>query len=375
MSPKLRDAYVWFSRLGIAGRDRQTARYVMGENHYLGAAITLAVPFVVALFLISGGSLWPAAVTHVGILVAWILCLVIHVRGYLRTAAVASLVVPLIGFFVQSWFLSHRAGFMLPMLMASAVSFVTMGPAMMRWRIGLTAVSSAATAWTVISDRFAVPNLDASPEVVKGFFVANVALTTIVITSTAWLNDHYFTRERRRAESQLFSAQMQARTDILTQLVNRRGMVEALASVPRDRPYAIAVVDLDHFKDVNDTLGHVRGDAVLTEVARVLEGQVGPRGVVSRWGGEEFLVLMKDVDLTAAVSLIERARRQVEAGLGVPGVDTTVTFSAGLAAASAGLSWETTVRVADALLYEAKDGGRNLVRHAQVRADIGKWDS
>jgi len=81
------------------------------------------------------------------------------------------------------------------------------------------------------------------------------------------------------------------------------------------------------------------------------------------------------VDLTAAVSLIERARRQVEAGLGVPGVDTTVTFSAGLAAASAGLSWETTVRVADALLYEAKDGGRNLVRHAPVRADIVKWDS
>ena len=374
MSPILRDTYVRLSRIGIEGRDRQTARFVMGENHYLGFAITTAIPFTLALAVVSGGTLWPAALTHLGILIAWVLCLVVHVRGALRTAAVASLVVPLVGFMVQSWFLSAGAGFMLPMLMASAVSFVTMGPTMMRWRIGLTLVSSAAVAYSVTDDRFALPHLDASGAVVNGFFVANVALTTIVIASTAWLNDHYFTRERRRAESQISSAQLQARTDTLTQLVNRRGMVEALAAVPRDRPYVIVIVDLDRFKSVNDTLGHVRGDAVLTEVARVLEDQVGPRGVVSRWGGEEFLVLMKDVGLTAAVSVIERARRQVEEGLDVPGVDSQVTFSAGLAAASAGLSWETTVRVADALLYEAKDGGRNLVRYAQVRADVGNWD-
>jgi len=347
----------------------------MGENHYLGSAITLAVPFTVALAVVSGGALWPAALTHAGILIGWILCFVIHIRGYLKTAAVAALIVPLIGFFAQTWLLSSRAGFMLPMLMASAVSFVTMGPTMMRWRLGLTLVSSTAVAWTVVSDHFAEPQLDASPAVIKGFFVANVALTTIVIASTAWLNDHYFTRERRRAESQLSSAKMQARTDLLTQLVNRRGMVEALASVPHEKPYAIAIVDLDRFKHINDTHGHARGDTVLAEVARALESEVGRRGVVSRWGGEEFLVLMKDVGLTAAVTIIDTARREVEAGLGVPGVNTTVTFSAGLAAASAGMSWETTVRVADALLYEAKEGGRNLVRSAQVRADAGTWDS
>ncbi len=347
----------------------------MGQNHYLGFAISSAIPFIIALAVVSGGTLWPAALTHVGIVIGWLVCFVAHARGALNAAAVAALIVPLAGFLLQTWFLSASAGFMLPMLMASAVSFVTMGPAMMRWRIGLTLASSAGVAWPFLDSRFYEAHIAVSPAVVKGFFIANVALTTVVIASTAWLNDYYFTKERRRAESQISSAQLQARTDTLTQLVNRRGMVEALAAVPRDRPYAIAIVDLDRFKAVNDTMGHVRGDAVLAEVARVLENQVGPRGVVSRWGGEEFLVLMKDVALTAAVSVIERARREVEAGLGVPGVESTVTFSAGLAAASAGLSWETSVRVADALLYEAKDGGRNLVRYAQVRADVGNWDS
>jgi diguanylate cyclase (GGDEF)-like protein len=191
---------------------------------------------------------------------------------------------------------------------------------------------------------------------------------------TSGLNHYYFTRERIRAEGQLEVAQEQARTDPLTRLANRRGMVEALSAAPVDRPYAIALIDLDRFKEVNDTLGHAHGDAVLAEIAGILNDVIGEMGIVSRWGGEEFLVFMTDVRLTAAVAGVERARKAVEVLVREERGDAGVTFSAGLAAAPAGFSWETAVRVADALLYDAKDAGRNRVRYAQVRGDMSEWD-
>lgn len=149
-------------------------------------------------------------------------------------------------------------------------------------------------------------------------------------------------------------------------------MVEALAAVPTHRPYAMALVDIDRFKEVNDTLGHSHGDTVLAEIAGILSDAIGELGIVSRWGGEEFLVLMTDVPLAAAVAGIGRAREAVEALMGAERGGTGVTFSAGLAAASPGISWDTTVRVADALLYDAKDAGRNRVRYAQVRTDLSE---
>lgn len=372
---RARAIYTRLSRTGLEGRDRLTARFVMGANHYLLFAIAAAIPFVAVLAVMSRGALWPAALVHAALVAVWLVCLWLNSRGLTDTAAVVSLAAPLVAYAVQSWLLSTRAGFMLPMLMASAVSFVIMAPRMAPWRFALTLASSAAVTWSFLDSRFSQPHLDATPAHVDMLLVANVALATVVVGSTSWMNDHYFTRERKRAESQLSSAQHQARTDALTQLANRRGMVEALASAPREKPYAIALIDLDRFKSVNDTLGHARGDVVLADVARVLEEQVGDRGVVSRWGGEEFLVLINDSRLTSAVATIERARRTVEAAVSTAGDGgAAVTFSAGLAAASAGFPWEITVRVADALLYEAKDAGRNRVRYAQVRADVDGWD-
>ncbi len=347
----------------------------MGNNHYLLFAVSCAVPFLAALFLVDGGSLWPAALVHLGLTATWVGCLWLHHVGLVRTSAVLALVAPLAGYTAQTYLLSSRAGFLVPMLLASAVSFVTMGPWMMRWRVGLTLVSSGALAWSLLDDSVFTPRLDVSQDVLDGLLLANIALATVVIASTAWLNDHYFTRERRRADARLSSAQEEARTDALTNLANRRAITEVLKAMPEDRPYVIALLDIDNFKDINDTRGHAFGDTVLAAVAEVLEEQLGRYATVSRWGGEEFLVIYPDARLTAALRLVERSRQAVEKAVAPRADGVLVTFSAGVAAAPGGLPWEIAVRVADALLYEAKQAGRNCVRYAQVRTDLAGSDS
>lgn len=362
------------SRAGLGKVDRTTARYVQGSNQYLIVALSTALPFEVFFLVADGGSLWPAALVEGAVIAVWLGCFALNVAGWVRTAAIVELAAPLIAFTALTWLLSYRAGFLLLLLMTSAVSFVTFAPRRLPWGMVLTTASAIVVALSFIDSRVAEPRLDVSTGMVSGLLVANVVVVTLVMTVTSGLNHHYFTRERMRAEGQLETAQEQARTDPLTRLANRRGMVEALAAAPTDRPYAMALVDLDRFKEVNDTLGHAHGDAVLAEIAGILNDVIGEMGIVSRWGGEEFLVLMTDVPLTTAVAGIERAREAVEALVREERGDAGVTFSAGLAAAPAGFSWETTVRVADALLYDAKDAGRNRVRYAQVRADLSDRD-
>ena len=115
-------------------------------------------------------------------------------------------------------------------------------------------------------------------------------------------------------------------------------------------------------------------DVVISEVAKVLAEGLGPSATVARWGGEEFLILFTETRLTAAVAAMERARKAVEVFVGVDGDGSAVTLSAGLAAASGDFPWDITVRVADALLYDAKEAGRNRIRYAQVRGGVEEWE-
>lgn len=368
-------AFKRVSRAGLGKVDRATARYVQGSNQYLVVAVSTALPFEVFYLLADGGRLWQAALIEGAVIAVWLGCFALNVAGWYRTASIVELAAPLAAFTALTWLFSYRAGFVLPLLMTPAVSFVTFSPRRLRWGLLLTAASAASVAVSFIDSRLSEPRLDVASGLVSGLLVANVVVVTLVMSVTSGLNHYYFSRERLRAEGQLEVAQKQARTDPLTRLANRRGMLEALGEAPLHRPYAIALIDLDRFKEVNDTLGHAHGDAVLAEVASILKRSVGEVGIVSRWGGEEFLVLMTDVRLTAAVAGIERARKAVEELVRWEKRGTSVTFSAGVAAASPGLSWETAVRVADALLYDAKDAGRNCVKYAQVRADLSEWDA
>jgi two-component system, cell cycle response regulator len=158
-----------------------------------------------------------------------------------------------------------------------------------------------------------------------------------------------------------------SRTDALTGLRNRRHVEEyltKLVSLARRNvePIAVLIVDIDHFKSVNDGHGHDAGDAVLREVAGRMVDSVRLEDMVGRWGGEEFLVVLPNTAAQGAAELAERLR-QVVAGEPCPlpdGGAVPVTISLGCAASVIDDA-ATLVRSADAAMYEAKESGRNRV--------------
>ena len=152
-----------------------------------------------------------------------------------------------------------------------------------------------------------------------------------------------------------------SRTDHLTGPANRRRLDAALHSTiassrPHDFPVSVLLVDVDHFKQVNDVHGHEVGDAVLQAVAAALKASVRTGDLLGRWGGEEFLVLAPHTDLDGALVLAERLR----AAVAVPSAPVAVTISVGVAtAAGPGLGVAAVLRVENAQLYAAKAAGRD----------------
>ncbi len=193
---------------------------------------------------------------------------------------------------------------------------------------------------------------------------------------------HQRTSELLLAQRQLQAANTEletlARRDGLTGLLNRRGADEQLAHEfarhrRNGRPFSVAVIDIDHFKAVNDTHGHAAGDEVLRDVAHALADQVRQSDLVARQGGEEFLLLMPETDLAGARKVCEKLRAAV-AAVRVPLLAAeaagdsravAVTISIGLAGMVAGEAAPAgpamLVEAADRALYAAKQAGRNRV--------------
>ncbi|HEX3846102.1 MAG TPA: diguanylate cyclase [Steroidobacteraceae bacterium] len=163
-----------------------------------------------------------------------------------------------------------------------------------------------------------------------------------------------------------------ASQDGLTGLANRRRTAEfagaALAeATATGRTLTIAIIDLDHFKVINDRCGHAAGDHVLKEFARVGRESIRGADVLGRWGGEEFLLVMPDTTLEAAIATLERMRTLMF-GINLPasGAGMRVSLSAGVAISSRhGRSLDEMIARADSALYVAKNEGRDLVRIAE----------
>ena len=157
-----------------------------------------------------------------------------------------------------------------------------------------------------------------------------------------------------------------ARVDALTGLFNRRHLEEELrrqsATACRNgTPLAVLLLDIDHFKRVNDTYGHPAGDLVLQEFGRRLQSDLRAGDVAGRWGGEEFLVLLPDTDLAAALTVAARIRASTSrAPVVADGMPILVTVSGGCAVGRLDVTDELVSR-ADTALYQAKTAGRNRI--------------
>jgi diguanylate cyclase (GGDEF)-like protein len=175
-----------------------------------------------------------------------------------------------------------------------------------------------------------------------------------------------FTYQDRFDESFQKAMFENALRDDLTKAFNKRYFADRLASevayATRHRsPLTLAMLDIDHFKRVNDTHGHLAGDFVLCTLAQTISGTIRLEDVFARWGGEEFAILSRGTSLDGAKQFAERMRRQVgEQPYFYCGHEIPVTISVGVAALDAGDAVDLVER-ADRALYRAKSAGRNRV--------------
>ena len=159
-----------------------------------------------------------------------------------------------------------------------------------------------------------------------------------------------------------------AMTDLLTGLPNRRAGMQALekawsVSQRSGQPLAVLMIDVDHFKSINDRHGHAVGDLVLQEIAKAIQAAARRHDSVSRIGGEEFLLVCQDADPKIALVVAERLRRMIKAlRINISGVEIQTAVSIGVAAREAGLAEvDAMVRGADTALYAAKNAGLDRV--------------
>lgn len=208
------------------------------------------------------------------------------------------------------------------------------------------------------ADRAALHALDAG--LLDALRKANLVTAFALIAYFAWFSASSVGEAEQRLREL-------ATTDPLTELVNRRCMQQVAEAGVRHaerlgEPFAVLLIDIDHFKSINDTLGHEAGDRVLVEVARRLRDALGPAGSLARWGGEEFMVSMLGASTAQARATAERLAGAVAdrpVTVGNRRIDLTVTI--GTAQRARGETFVQCVARADAALYEGKRLGRNRV--------------
>ncbi len=197
-----------------------------------------------------------------------------------------------------------------------------------------------------------------------GLHSALTVCNLVVPVCTLGLNTYYY---RRASVSREGRMERLASRDALTSLLNRRAMRERIEEeygrVRREgSQFALVIGDIDHFKRINDTYGHVAGDDVLVELSRMLKRELRQQDIVARWGGEEYLMMLPGTDLEGAAAVTERLRQRIEERMlpcGDNVVNVTMTF--GVAQVSAKKDIQQGIRDADEALYRGKTDGRNRV--------------
>jgi len=180
---------------------------------------------------------------------------------------------------------------------------------------------------------------------------------------------------RTRIESDL----AEARTDGLTGLVNRRGLDAQLAdwfAGPESvrAPWVLAMIDIDRFKEVNDTHGHLAGDEVLKWTAKTFQAWFSDAILISRYGGEEFALILPGGLARASESVDSLRRRVADQAIDVAVAQVRITFSAGLSQATTSGGARQLVHETDEALYAAKKAGRNRV-FVSVQGKPVPWDA
>jgi diguanylate cyclase (GGDEF)-like protein len=256
-------------------------------------------------------------------------------------------------------------------VMFVAAAVFTIIVCVLAWRRGNRAAGWFLIAWTLLEGftiaaalRFLVTSSVGSDSLdYYGLPLSMVAGSILIALGVA---------DRLRAQREALSeAERRAQTDPLTGVLNRRSLIERLDAActrakARGLPIALLFIDLDHFKQINDTFGHAAGDACLRAIIEPIHAELRQSDVIGRYGGEEFVVILSSADAAVAAPIAQRIVERVAAlrvsGFGAP---INVTCSIGIAASDTlGVWGEPLLAQADAAVYVAKRSGRNQIHLA-----------
>ena len=197
--------------------------------------------------------------------------------------------------------------------------------------------------------------------------ISRFLISTFCFVCVAFIGENFWHQSRKEMLKENLERMRQANTDPLTKLPNRRFLEAVFFEKAMQDPAAYfalsaVVVDIDHFKKINDTYGHDVGDSVLIHITTIMKEAVRSSDVVARTGGEEFLVLFPHATLSQAVKLAEKMRQHVESKPFIEGdINHPLTASFGVATALTDNNLHACLKLADDNLYKAKNSGRNKV--------------
>jgi len=260
------------------------------------------------------------------------------------------------------------------MFLASAV--FTLVVAFLAWRRGgnraagwfLIAWSLLCTFQIVIAVKLLYSRADSAEGLLYyGLAPSMVAAAVLVALG---VSDHV-----RAQSAKLSEAERRAQTDPLTGVLNRRSLIEQLDSacvraLARDLPVSVLFLDLDHFKQINDTFGHAAGDACLAAIIPAIQAELRQSDTVGRYGGEEFVVILYGADAAAAHPIAERICRRI-AAVRIEGYAAPIRLTCSIGVASSdqlGVWGQHLIAHADTAVYAAKRSGRNQVQLAPALA-------
>jgi diguanylate cyclase (GGDEF)-like protein len=213
------------------------------------------------------------------------------------------------------------------------------------------------------------------------WYLGIIALWMILAATygmTQWLRLH---RRHSELQSEKDKFEKLSTIDGLTKVLNRHGIEQFIASRRSDTlPTSVILIDLDHFKKINDHRGHYAGDRVLQNVGEILRSQTRNTDGLGRWGGEEFILVCPGASLSRAADLAEKLRHRIMTTNFIPEDPVSVTASFGVATSPPGGSFNDAFQQADQALYLAKSRGRNCVvcagddqMHKVTGARKGTW--
>ncbi|MDO6566582.1 GGDEF domain-containing protein [Alteromonas sp. 1_MG-2023] len=220
---------------------------------------------------------------------------------------------------------------------------------------------------TVCVVSFIVYHQDSIPAIYRSEDVSRFLISLLCFIAVAFISEYFWHKSRKEMMTDNLEKLRQANSDPLTKVPNRRFLesvyFERAMQNPADYfPLSVVVVDIDYFKKINDNYGHDVGDRVLVKIATLMKNAIRSTDVVSRTGGEEFLILYPKTTLSVAMKLAEKIRVEIEKSPFEEGeIYHPITASFGVATALTDTNINASIKLADEHLYEAKGAGRNRV--------------